>query len=70
MDFYKSLLVLGSLLWVGIPCFIVAIFGSKMINDMGNFPTKTAEIQMRGVWIIIVQVVFFLITFVIYRILV
>ena len=63
-------LIIGAFLWIGLPCFLVAVFGSKMVNDMGNFPTKTAQIQMRGVWIFAVEIFFFLVTLVVYRILV
>ena len=45
---------------VGLPCFFVAVLGSKMINDLGNFPTKTAKIQVSVLWkLFIVEVISF-----------
>ena len=35
---------------VALPCFFIALWGSKMINDLGNFPTKSAQIQMSAGW--------------------
>ena len=35
---------------IGVPCFLAAVIGSKMINDLGNFPTKAARIQMGVCW--------------------
>ena len=35
---------------VALPCFFIALWGSKMINDLGNNPTKTAEIQATAGW--------------------
>jgi len=34
------------LIVVALPCFFVGLWGAKMINDMGNFPTHSAQIQM------------------------
>jgi len=51
------------LIVVTIPCFFVAVWGSKMINDLGNFPTKSVQIQVSAGWkILLVEIVsFFLI---------
>ena len=35
---------------VALPCFFIALWGAKMINDLGNNPTKTAEIQATAGW--------------------
>jgi len=54
---------------VGLPCFFVAVLGSKMINDLGNFPTKTAKIQVNVLWkLFIVEVISFGILTVFFRI--
>lgn len=45
---------------MGWGCFFVAVLGAKMINDLGNFPTKSAQIQMAASWkIILIEVVTF-----------
>ena len=51
-----------SVFWViiAIPCFVVAFWGSKMINDLGNFPTKSAKIQVSVWWIYLVEFFFLL----------
>ncbi len=64
------ILISGAFIWIGTFCFLVAFFGSRMINDMGNFPSKIADIQKRGVWIFAVEISFFLVTLVVYRLLV
>ena len=30
---------------IALPCFGVAVIGTRMVNDMGNFPTKAAQIE-------------------------
>jgi hypothetical protein len=35
---------------VSIPCFLLATIGSKMFNDMGNFPSRANEFQMKALW--------------------
>ncbi len=30
---------------VALPCFFIGLWGSKMINDLGNHPSKSAQIQ-------------------------
>ena len=64
-----ALFVLFFGLIVGLPCFFVAFLGSKMVNDLGNFPTKTAKIQVGILWkIFIVEVVAFLMLVAFYHI--
>ena len=54
---------------VGLPCFFVSILGTKMINDLGNFPTKTANIQINVLWkLFIVEIVSFLMLTAFFRI--
>jgi hypothetical protein len=56
---FKLIVVFGIL--IGVPCFFTAILGSRMINDLGNFPTKSAQIQKKASWIvIIIQVISFI----------
>ncbi len=46
---------------VGVPCFFIALWGSKMINDLGNFPTKSVQIQAAASWkILLVEALSFL----------
>ena len=43
---------------IGFPCFMVVFFGTKMINELGNFPTKAAKIQTSTIWkLLIVEVI-------------
>ncbi|MBF0571693.1 MAG: hypothetical protein HQL12_07435 [Candidatus Omnitrophica bacterium] len=45
---------------VGLPCFFVGLWGSKMINDLGNHPSKSAQIQTSAGWkIFLVEMVSF-----------
>jgi hypothetical protein len=45
---------------VALPCFFVGLWGSKMINELGNTPSKSAQIQASAGWkIILVEVVSF-----------
>ena len=54
---------------VGLPCFFVAFWGSKMINEMGNFPTKAAKIQVGVIWkLLIVEIFSFMLLVVFLRI--
>ncbi len=44
-----------------IPCFFTAVIGSKMVNDLGNFPTKSAKIQSSACWkVLIIEIIFFI----------
>ena len=46
---------------VGVPCFFVALWGSKMINDLGNNPSKSAKILASAGWkIFLVEIVSFI----------
>jgi hypothetical protein len=53
-------LIMIAVFWViiAIPCFVVAFWGSKMINDLGNFPTKSAKMQVSVWWIYLVEFFF------------
>ncbi len=63
---FLFILVFG--LIIGLPCFFIAVYGSRMINDLGNFPTKTAQIQTRGwYWIIGVEVISFMLLVAFFR---
>ena len=39
---------------IAIPCFFIALWGSKMINELGNHPTRSVEIQASASWKILV----------------
>ncbi len=42
------------------PCFFTATIGSKMINDVGNFPTKAEQIQQSALWkVVLIEAVAF-----------
>jgi hypothetical protein len=43
---------------VALPCFFVALWGSKMINDIGNNPSKNAQIQAGTGWKIFLVEIF------------
>ena len=32
---------------VGVPCFAVTVLGTKLINHLGRYPTKSATLQMK-----------------------
>jgi len=45
---------------VAVPCFFIALWGSKMINDLGNHPSKSAQIQASAGWkILLVEIASF-----------
>ena len=67
--FEGLVVVLLFIVMVGLPCTLVAIFGSKMINDLGNFPTKTPGIQVQGAWIFVVEALFLIAAVGVYRLL-
>ena len=49
------------LIVVALPCFFIGLWGSKMINDLGNFPTKSTQIQMSSGWkIFLVEIISFI----------
>ena len=46
---------------VGVPCFFTGLWGSQMINELGNHPSKSAQIQASATWkIFLVEIVSFL----------
>ena len=46
---------------VALPCFFIGLWGSKMINEMGNHPSKSAQIQASAGWkIFLVEIVSFI----------
>lgn len=56
---YQGLLfIFAFMLIVGLACFFVAFFGSKMINDLGNFPSKSAKILVSAGWKLLVAEIF------------
>ena len=58
---FEGLEVVGLfLIVVALPCFFIGLWGSKMINDLGNFPTKSAKIQVSVWWIYLVEFFFLL----------
>jgi len=45
---------------VALPCFFVGLWGSKMVNDLGNHPSQSARIQASAGWkILLVEIVSF-----------
>lgn len=45
---------------VGFACFWVALIGSRMINEIGNFPTQSSRIQFAAAWkLILVEILAF-----------
>ena len=54
---------------IAFPCIFVAFMGTKMINNLGNFPTRSAKIQTGTLWkLFIVEIIASLFLFVFYRI--
>ena len=46
---------------VALPCFFVGLWGSKMINELGNHPSRSAQIQASSGWkIFLVEMISFL----------
>ena len=39
---------------VALPCVFIGLWGSKMINDLGNHPSRSVEIQAAASWKILV----------------
>ena len=49
------------LMAVAVPCFFVGLWGSRMINDLGNHPSKSAQIQASAGWkIVLVEITSFI----------
>jgi len=45
---------------VALPCFFIGLWGTSMINELGNHPSKSAQIQAAAGWkIFLVEVVSF-----------
>jgi hypothetical protein len=45
---------------VGVPCFFITLWGTKMVNDVGNHPSQNAQIQASAGWkILLVEVISF-----------
>lgn len=45
---------------IAVPCFFVAILGSRMLNDMGNHPSKSSVIGVKACWkVLIAEIVSF-----------
>ncbi len=45
---------------VGAPCIAIGIIGTRMINELGNFPSKAASIQLSAIWkVAVVELVAF-----------
>lgn len=52
--------VIMFLVVVALPCFFVGLWGSRMINQLGNHPSKSAQIQAAAGWkIFVVEIVSF-----------
>ena len=46
---------------VGVPSFFTAVIGSKMLNDLGNFPSRSAQIQSSACWkVLVVEIITFI----------
>jgi hypothetical protein len=58
---FQGLEMIGMfLVAVALPCFFVGLWGSKMINDLGNNPSKSAQIQASAGWkIFLVEIISF-----------
>ena len=52
------MMILGFLVLIAAPCAIVAVWGSKMVNDLGNNPSKSATIQLSVWWVYLVEFFF------------
>ena len=54
---------------IALPCVVVALIGTRMVNDMGNFPTKAAQIQSSACWkVLLVEIVSFVLLVVFFQI--
>ena len=46
---------------VAVPCFFIALWGSRMINELGNNPSKGTQIQAAASWkIFTVEIISFI----------
>ena len=54
---------------VAVPCVGVAMLGTKLVNDLGNYPTRSASFQMAMSWkLILLMVVSFTLLVLFFRI--
>ena len=54
--FQGLLMIIFFMVAVGLPCYIIGLWGSKMINDLGNKPSQSAKIQAKaGPWILLIE---------------
>lgn len=67
---YEGLIFIFSFsLIIAIPCVCVVLMGTKMINELGNFPTKSAKIQTGTLWkLFIIEIIASCILMVFYKI--
>ena len=53
---------------ITVPCIIVAIIGSKMLEQLGRYPSKTPAIQMSIIWkLIITEIITFVLLLMFYN---
>jgi hypothetical protein len=56
---FQGLEMMGMfLVAVAVPCLLIGIWGSKMINELGNHPSKSAQIQASAGWKIFMVEIF------------
>ena len=54
---------------VGVPCFLIAVIGSRLTNSLGLFPTRSAKLQLAVVWqLLLVEIVSFIMLALFFRI--
>ena len=58
---FEGLIVVAMfLVVVALPCFLIGLWGTKMINELGNHPSQSAKIQASSAWkIFLVEIVSF-----------
>jgi len=58
---FQGIEIIGMfLIVVALPCFFIGLWGARMINDLGNFPTRSRQIQISAGWkIFLVETVSF-----------
>jgi hypothetical protein len=59
----EGLIFIGLMLFVvGVPCVAVAVLGTKLIDHIGQYPTKSAKLQMSVcVQLLLVEIFSFLV---------
>ena len=56
-----AILVLVFSVIMAIPCVAVAMIGTRMINELGNFPSKASQIQSNACWkVLVLEIVSFI----------